>query len=81
MIEQKEITPFLMRFGEKVDPSEIRPTVEGRYNPRLQVWEYADKLSRQFPVASFPQQEKPPTVSTVVTWARPMPRTDMGPDD
>lgn len=77
-----EITPFLMRFGEKIKPSEAAPSIPGRYNPELQVWEYSDALSKSFPVASFPQ-EKGPTISTVVTWLAPpaLPKTDMGPDD
>lgn len=72
-----------MRFGKTVEPSEIAPTIEGRYNPRLQVWEYSKKLSKDFPVASFPSQERPPTISTVITWLAPpaLPKTDMGPDD
>lgn len=78
-----EIKPFLMRFSERVELSEVSPIIEGRYNPGLQVWEYSNKLSKDFPVASFPSSEKPPTTSTVVTWLAPpnLPKTDMGPDD
>lgn len=74
--------PFLMRFGKTVTISTTDPT-PGRYNHRLQVWEYSNKLSSSFPVASFPAQEKPPTVSPVVTWNAPprLPQPDSGPDD
>lgn len=79
-----EIMPFTMRFQESVKDQVV--PISGRYNKHLQVWEDSpDKsLSKSFPVASFPQQEKPPTVSTVIT-APPgrglLPKTDMGPDD
>lgn len=85
MIERKiEIMPFTMRFQELVKEQVV--PVSGRYNKHLQVWEDSpDKnLSKNFPVSSFPQQEKPPTVSTVITappGPRQLPKTDMGPDD
>lgn len=85
MLEQgTEIMPFTMRFQEPVKDKLV--PVSGKYNKHLQVWEDSPdgSLSRNFPVASFPKQEKPPTVSTVIT-APPgpgqLPKTDMGPDD
>lgn len=85
MIEQKTgIKPFVMRFGEPVK-GEVA-SISGKYNKHLQVWEYSPgkDLSKSFPVVSFPEQEKPKTVSTVVTRPpnpRELPKTDMGPDD
>lgn len=78
-----EIAPFLMRFGKRVEVSMVTDPFQGRYNPRLQVWEYSDRLSKTFPVASFPAREGPPTVSPVVTWNAPprLPQPDSGPDD
>lgn len=78
------IVPFVMRFQEQVRDQVV--LISGRYNRYLQVWEDSpgNKSRRSFPVASFPQQERQPTISTVVT-APPgpgrLPKTDMGPDD
>lgn len=81
-VEQAEnIRPFIMRFQEKVEEEDIVP-ITGRYNDKLQVWEYEEELSSRFPVSSFPKTEKPPTTSTVVTRMGPKQvKTDMGVDD
>lgn len=76
------IQPFALQFLEAIPAAEL-VEVSGRYNDKLQVWEYGDgEPSTAFPVASFPKVERPPTVSAIPTRITPkIVRSDMGPDD
>ena len=80
--EENGIQPFALQFLEAVPTAELEE-VSGRYNDKLQVWEYGDgELSTAFPVASFPKVERPPTVSTIPTRITPkVVSADAGPDD
>lgn len=76
------IQPFALQFLEAIPATELKE-VSGRYNDKLQVWEFGDgELSTAFPVASFPKVERPPTISTVPTRITPkVVSADAGPDD
>lgn len=80
--ETDGVQPFALQFLEVIPAAELKE-VAGRYNDKLQVWEYGDgKPSTAFPVASFPKMERPPTVSTIPTRIGPkIVRADSGPDD
>lgn len=76
------IQPFALQFLEAIPATELEE-VSGRYNDKLQVWEFGDgELSTAFPVASFPKVERPPTVCTVPTRVSPtIVSADKGMDD
>lgn len=65
------ILPFALQFLEVIPLAELEEA-SGRYNNKLQVWEYGEGgPSTAFPVASFPKAERPPTVSTLPTRITP----------
>lgn len=80
--DENGIQPFALQFLEAIPAARLEE-VSGRYNDKLQVWEYGNgKLSTAFPVASFPKLERPPTVSTIPTRITPkIVHADAGPDD
>lgn len=74
--------PFALQFLESI-PQEDEEVIQGHYNPNLQVWQYDNNESvTQFPVATFPSSERPPTTSTVPTRVTPtIVKSDTGVDD
>lgn len=80
--EANTIGPFSLQFLEVISAAELEE-ISGRYNDRLQVWEYGDgEPSAAFPVASKIGAERPPTVCTVPTRVTPKQvSTDSGVDD
>lgn len=81
VVDEQEL-PFALQFLTVIPQADLAE-VSGQYNPNLQVWEQTDgKLSTEFPVASFPGGERPPTVCTVPTRVTPtITQADSGADD
>lgn len=80
--EENSVQPFALQFLEAVPEAKL-DQISGGYNDKLQVWEYGkEELSTSFPVASFPNVERPPTISTIPTRITPkIVHADAGPDD
>lgn len=62
MVEAVKEKPFAMHFKEPIPEEEIT-VVGGSYNEQIQKWDWpTNEISGRI-IASFPGQEKPPTVS------------------